>query len=123
MSLKVEALTREFNYNGVALIDPGPQHTPEQVRDLYAAAYPEITTAVIEGPEAKAGKLIYTFRRAAGTKGATALNVRPLDTDGLTYIQVMPVGIADPLAKRLAKALKPKIDRLGELIDKYLFAY
>ncbi len=30
--------------------------------------YPEITTATIEGPEERAGKLHYTFRRAVGTK-------------------------------------------------------
>ena len=57
--MKIEALVREFSYNGVALVDPGPNLSPEQVRDMYSAAYPEITSAVIEGPERKADKLVY----------------------------------------------------------------
>ncbi len=31
---KVEALAREFHYNGVRIPDPGPELTVEQVRDL-----------------------------------------------------------------------------------------
>jgi len=120
--MKVETLTREFHYNGLTLPDPGAQQTPEQVRDIYSAAYPEITSAAIEGPERKGDKLVYTFKRAVGTKGAT-LEVCPQETDGLTYIKVVPAGFQDPMLKRLAKALKPKIDKFGELIDKYLFAY
>lgn len=67
--MEVENLIREFRYNGVALPDPGPQHTLEQVRDFYATMYPEITSAAIEGPENIGAKTIYTFRRAVGTKG------------------------------------------------------
>lgn len=120
--MKIEQLAREFHYNGLSLPDPGAHHTPEQVRDMYSAAYPEITTAAIEGPEKKGDKLVYTFKRAVGTKGAT-LEVCPEEADGLTYIKVMPNGFEDPVFKRLAKALKPRIDKFGELIDKYLFAY
>lgn len=67
--MEVQTLTREFRYNGVALPDPGPQYTLEQVREFYAAMYPEITSAAIEGPENIGAKTIYTFRRAVGTKG------------------------------------------------------
>lgn len=67
--MEIATLTREFRYNGVALPDPGPQHTLEQVRDFYAAMYPEITSAAIEGPENIGAKTVYTFRRAVGTKG------------------------------------------------------
>jgi PRTRC genetic system protein C len=52
---------------GLQLADPDPALTPEQVRDAYAAQYPEITTAVIEGPDASGDKLVFT--RAIGTKG------------------------------------------------------
>ena len=69
MAIKTQALERSFTYNGMALPDPGPHLSPEQVRDIYSAAYPEITTAAIEGPEQKGNKLVYTFRRAVGTKG------------------------------------------------------
>ena len=48
--VKVEALTRVFIYNGVKLPDPGPNLSVEQVRDMYVATYPELATAVVEGP-------------------------------------------------------------------------
>lgn len=69
MALETQQLSRAFRYNSVDLIDPGAQYTPEQVRDFYAPTYPEILNAAIEGPEEKDGKLVYTFRRAVGTKG------------------------------------------------------
>jgi PRTRC genetic system protein C len=68
--MQVENLIREFKYNGVALADPGALLSLEQVRDFYASVYPEILSADIEGPQQVAGKQIYTFRRAVGTKGA-----------------------------------------------------
>ena len=67
--MKVTALARTFSYNGVSLPDPGATHTPEQAKNFYAVMYPEITSAAIEGPIEKNGKLEYTFRRAVGTKG------------------------------------------------------
>ena len=33
-NLKVEALAREFSYNGIRIPDPGPDLTIDQVRDL-----------------------------------------------------------------------------------------
>lgn len=69
MAIRTETLERAFDYSGMSLPDPGQNLSPEQVRDVYAAAYPEITTAEIEGPVQKGNKLVYTFRRAVGTKG------------------------------------------------------
>src|SRR5262245_21289184 len=63
-------LPREFRYNNMPLEDPGPEHDAVDVRNLYSATYPEIVNAAIEGPEEKDGKIVYTFRRAVGTKGA-----------------------------------------------------
>jgi PRTRC genetic system protein C len=74
MTLQTQQLERAFRYNSVDLIDPGPQYTAEQVRDFYSPTYPEILNAGIEGPEEKDGKLVYTFRRAVGTKGGTKAN-------------------------------------------------
>ncbi len=62
-------LQRVFRYNSIELEDPGPDHDPVDVRNLYSATYPEITSAAIEGPDEKDNKLVYTFRRAVGTKG------------------------------------------------------
>lgn len=67
--MEAEKLVREFSYNGVRLADPNPNLTIEEVRSLYAAAYPDITTAAIEGPEALQNKLVYRFTRAIGAKG------------------------------------------------------
>ena len=67
--MKIETLVREFSLNGVRLPDPNPKLTVDEVRNLYATAYPDITTAAIEGPEAVGNKLIYLFSRAIGTKG------------------------------------------------------
>ncbi len=66
----VAQLPRVFRYNSVELEDPGHEHDPVDVRNLYSATYPEITAAAIEGPEVKDGKRVYTFRKAVGTKGA-----------------------------------------------------
>jgi PRTRC genetic system protein C len=43
-------LLREFAYNGIKLPDPNPEMSLEQVREVYSPAYPELTTAAIEGP-------------------------------------------------------------------------
>jgi PRTRC genetic system protein C len=68
--MKVEALKREFHYNGgLRLPDPNPNLTVGEVISLYATTYPEITTAAIEGPEVIGDKLVYRLTRAIGTKG------------------------------------------------------
>jgi PRTRC genetic system protein C len=69
MAIQSRVLHRSFSYMGLQLADPDPALTPEQVRDAYSAQYPEITTAVIEGPDASGDKLVYKFTRAIGTKG------------------------------------------------------
>jgi PRTRC genetic system protein C len=98
MTIIVQKLQRSFAYNGIALPDPGSELSPEQVRDVYSATYPEITTASIEGPEQKGDRLLYTFRRAVGTKGVFSANaprtsrivVRRRD-DGLNYVEPQSV--------------------------------
>ncbi|TCK33403.1 PRTRC genetic system protein C [Paraburkholderia sp. BL8N3] len=72
MSISVAAVTREFVYNGMNLADPGAAFTPDQVRDLYTAQYPELTTAAVDGPEIKDTVMRYKFVRAAGAKGSYA---------------------------------------------------
>lgn len=60
---------RVFLYENRNLNDPDPNMSPEDVRDLYAATYPELATAVIDGPEeGKDGEQEYSFRRAVGQK-------------------------------------------------------
>jgi len=69
MALQASTLTRAFKYNGMTLSDPASDKTPDQVRGFYARMYPELTTAVIEGPSTKNGVATYTFAKAAGSKG------------------------------------------------------
>lgn len=69
MPVQTKPLVRVFVFNGAKLPDPGSTMTIEQVRTAYAATYPEIATAEIDGPQAVAGTLRYTFNRAVGTKG------------------------------------------------------
>ena len=69
MTLKTTLLPREFVYNGAKIPDPSPEMTVEQVRDLLTAAYPEIATAAVSGPEDAGRCLRYTFTRAIGSKG------------------------------------------------------
>ncbi|TGP40247.1 PRTRC system protein C [bacterium M00.F.Ca.ET.228.01.1.1] len=72
MSIAIAAVIREFAYNGMTLLDPGPAFTPDQVRDLFTAQYPELTTAAVDGPEISGNVMRYTFVRAAGAKGSHA---------------------------------------------------
>ena len=69
MAITITSLERSFSYNGVSLPDPGATLTLEQVRDVYCAAFPEIVSASIEGPEKKGDNLVYTFKKGVGTKG------------------------------------------------------
>ena len=75
MALEVTKLTRVFSYNGMTLPAVSPQFSPDQVRDVYSAQYPELTTAAVDGPEVKDGVARFTFVRAAGAKGAACANL------------------------------------------------
>jgi PRTRC genetic system protein C len=67
--MTIHKTPRRFKYAGLVLPDPSPELDIESVRSLYAASYPEITTAALTGPEAVNGDLVYTFSKAIGTKG------------------------------------------------------
>ncbi|HCI53299.1 MAG TPA: PRTRC system protein C [Gallionella sp.] len=69
MAIQTTTLTRSFSYGGMTLPDPGKSLSLEEVRDVYAAAYPELVSASIEGPEKRGDNLIYTFKKGVGTKG------------------------------------------------------
>ena len=67
--MKIAQLIREFSYNGMTLLDPGLAFSPDDVKDVYSAQYPELTTATVDGPEITGETARYTFVRAAGAKG------------------------------------------------------
>jgi PRTRC genetic system protein C len=69
LRMTIRKMTRYFRYAGLLLPDPAPDLDVESVRNLYAATYPEITTAALTGPEAVDGALVYTLTKVIGTKG------------------------------------------------------
>ncbi|MBI5792512.1 PRTRC system protein C [Schlegelella sp. ID0723] len=64
----VAALSRCFKYNGLTLPDI-PGLTIEQVKEVYAAQYPELLTAEAQVGEVVRGVQEVAFKRAVGTKG------------------------------------------------------
>lgn len=122
MTATVATLTRSFSYLSMELPDPGPDLTPDEVRDVYSASYPELATAEVSGPEQKGDKLVWAFQRAIGTKGATGLTPSPRfhlreRTDGLSYVEPLPAA-APTWGDRIARACRT----LGQKIDRALFA-
>ncbi len=69
MPLTITKMTRLFQFNGIRLPDPNPSMPVDEVKALYAGQYPELATAVVNGPEAVGDKMRYTFERAIGSKG------------------------------------------------------
>lgn len=69
MGIEIKTLTREFQYNGMTLTDIDPTMTPEEVRDVYAAQYGELTTAEIIDHGIESDTHRYEFRKQVGTKG------------------------------------------------------
>ena len=67
--MQTKPVTRSFKVGNRVLPDPNPNLTPEAVKDLYAAQYPELASAAVEGPELRNGQQVYTFPRQVGTKG------------------------------------------------------
>lgn len=68
MSIETQAMKRCFTFNGLSLADPGPDFSPEEVRDTFSVPYPDLATAVIE-TNVEGDTIIYKFVRNVGTKG------------------------------------------------------
>lgn len=84
MAIVEQTIKRVFKYNGITLQDPGPEKLPDQVRVLFAPAYPELLNAVVEGPVTKSGVSTYTFARATGSKGVAYKSaMQKIFTDGM----------------------------------------
>lgn len=69
MSISVSEAKRFFFFNSVSLPDPGIEFTVDEVRDVYSAQYPDISTALIDGPDISESGVTYKFIRNVGTKG------------------------------------------------------
>jgi PRTRC genetic system protein C len=60
-----------FNQGGTnhTLPDPNPEMTPHEVKKFYAARFPDLINANIEGPRTKNDRLEFTFTGNIGVKG------------------------------------------------------
>lgn len=67
--MQATPIKRSFSYNNHQLGDPNPNLPPEQVKEIFAAARPELASATIEGPELVNGRQLYRFVKQVGTKG------------------------------------------------------
>ena len=67
--MKVTAAKRVFFYGSVKLPDPGAHLSPEQVKQSFAARWPEIVNYTIHGPTPHKNELHYKFITAVQTKG------------------------------------------------------
>jgi PRTRC genetic system protein C len=67
--MKIEQLVRKFKYGTMHLDDPGESMSPEQVKEVWAAHYPELMTAQVEGPVMEGANAVFTFVRASRDKG------------------------------------------------------
>ncbi len=68
------AAQRKFLFNGMELPDIDGSMSPEQIRDIYAATYPELNNAKVKGPDttkAADGREVktFTFARNVGHLG------------------------------------------------------
>ncbi|QQL50000.1 PRTRC system protein C [Mucilaginibacter ginkgonis] len=71
--MKVNILKRVFihkiNGQDVRLADPNETFDIGAVQNFYAATYPVLTNAKINGPEIKDDEMQYRFDAVIGTKG------------------------------------------------------
>ena len=79
-----ERLLRRFVYNSIVLDDPDPAMNPDEVREFYSAIYPELTQAVIDGPDIEDGAEAYEFRKTVGTKGGS-VSVRDISKGKMPF--------------------------------------
>jgi PRTRC genetic system protein C len=75
MALLVKSAKREFRVktknkkDSIVLKDPHPEMTLEEVKHYYKSRYPEIATAMVEGPKMEENKSVYVFNTVMGDKG------------------------------------------------------
>ena len=75
MALTVTKMTRIFQFQGIRLPDPNPEMSVEEVKALYAAQYPELATAVVNGPEAAGDKMRFPCRSVRHSQQCKRLSI------------------------------------------------
>lgn len=73
MALEIINLVRSFSFKKdgkvVALPDPNPELSVDEVMNFYSTQHPELTTSTIDGPKIDGDKAAYEFKTTVGTKG------------------------------------------------------
>lgn len=69
MAIEATVVKRKFRFQGIELDDPGLQMTPEEVRDMYAVAYAELTTAEVTCLGIQNDQQVFEFKKKVGDKG------------------------------------------------------
>lgn len=102
----IKVIPRVYRYNQIPLEDPDPEWSPEQVKEFYANIYPELTQAIIEGPELSDTGCKYTFRKSAGTKGISVTDIAHGKLESIPFLKEIPDTRADiELAIEIARTL------------------
>ena len=65
----ITVMRRVFEYSGMMLEDLGTDKSPEEIKDLYSAHYPELVNADIKGPERNGDIEKWTFKARLAPKG------------------------------------------------------
>ena len=73
MALDIKGLKRVFilkkGNDTLTLEDPDSRMSLTEVTDFYSMNYPELTTAILHGPEFEEDRAVYHFKTTIGTKG------------------------------------------------------
>lgn len=91
----MKKLARKFAYNQIELEDL-PGLSPEEVMVEYSNIYPELTQAVVEGPEYTEEAQMFTFRRTVGTKGSSEADMETLVSGLLSAMSMKGEPILPP---------------------------
>lgn len=69
MTIEIKEMPRKVMYNDMEMRDPGPDFSIEEIKEMYTAEYPELGTALIDGPVQHEDHMAYTFVLNTGSKG------------------------------------------------------
>lgn len=66
---KKKVMQRVFRYSSIELADPGTDKSIEEVKDFYAAHYPDLINSTAKGPTIEGDKEVWKFEPVKGLKG------------------------------------------------------
>lgn len=67
--MATQAVTRLFKFKSLDLVDPDPEMTPEQVREHYSNAYPELNNASVIEEGYQGENHVFQLKTSLGHNG------------------------------------------------------